>query len=188
MLHEPAPGRFLHLPCPNALWLAPQSAAKHVGPRRRAGSAVRSGNDAEQAVMAHEKYGAGLREAARALMVARRVLTTISRSRIFPACGAVSAASGRDGSSPQSRWNMDLDAAEPNRSCLRLRAPDHYSRLRRLDQAALRIELNPTRADPRRGGQTDPRDPGHEGRSKQRRCRAEEIGDVEERSAHVPID
>ncbi len=64
----------------------------------RAESFGPGGNDAEQAVITHENCGAGLRQAARALMVARRVLRTLSRSRSFPACGAVSTRTKRLGS------------------------------------------------------------------------------------------
>ena len=45
-----------------------------------------------------EKRGAGQRQGARASMVARRVLRTIGRSRVFPAGVAVSGANERAGS------------------------------------------------------------------------------------------
>lgn len=44
------------------------------------------------------KRRAGLRHGARASMVARRVLTTVSRGGVFPACGAVSGTNQRVGS------------------------------------------------------------------------------------------
>jgi len=38
----------------------------------------------------HEKRGAGLRQGAESWMARRRVRMTVSRSRAFPGCGAVS--------------------------------------------------------------------------------------------------
>jgi len=64
----------------------------------KADAFVREGNDCEQAVTTLEKWRAGQRQRARALMVARGVLMTVSRSAIFPACGAVSGANERVGS------------------------------------------------------------------------------------------
>ena len=71
-------------------------------------SGVCVGNDAEQAVVTHENCCAALRQPARALMVARGVLTTIRRSCSFPACGAVSGANTRLGSR-SSAESVDMD-------------------------------------------------------------------------------
>ena len=51
----------------------------------------------------YENCCAGLRQAARALMVARRVPRTVSRSSSFPACGAVSVANARLGTATPPR-------------------------------------------------------------------------------------
>jgi len=61
---------------------------------------VRFGNNAEQAVTVHVKRCAGLRQGARSLMVARRVRTTVSRSSVFPGCGAFPKRMNRAGSTP----------------------------------------------------------------------------------------
>ncbi len=86
---------------PNSLVLRPSVVRRrldHRGPQGEPSRSVLVETIAEQAVMTHENCRAGLRQAARALMVARRVLTTVSRSGSFPACGAVSARTERLGS------------------------------------------------------------------------------------------
>ena len=72
--------------------------ARALFKRRRGDSFGRFGNDAERAVTAREKRCAGKRQGTPSSMAACRVLMTLSRSSVFPACGAVSEASERVGS------------------------------------------------------------------------------------------
>jgi hypothetical protein len=84
----------------------------------QADSFVRAGNNCERAVTIHEQWRGGLRQRTRTLMVARGVLTTLSRSAIFPACGAGSGANERVGSvagatpSERASWLNGADVDE----------------------------------------------------------------------------